>query len=156
MKLLFITIFVGKKQDGMDKKKKFKDTNVGKFLIGEKGLLKQFANVIPDNSVLSAFKGLIVQNNNISQEDKEVALELLKMDSIELQEVSKRWQSDMASDSWLSKNVRPLTLIFFSLAYVVGWFLEYSLADISGVLSIIIAAYFGSRGVEKFTKIKNK
>jgi len=78
------------------------------------------------------------------------------MDSIELQEVSKRWQSDMTSDSWLSKNVRPLTLIFFSLAYVVGWFLEYSLADISNVLSIIIAAYFGSRGVEKYTKIKNK
>ena len=53
-------------------------------------------------------------------------------------------------------STKSLTLIFFSLAYVVGWFLEYSLADISGVLSIIIAAYFGSRGVEKFTKIKNK
>ena len=140
----------------MDKKKKFKDTKVGKFLIGEKGILKEFANIIPDNTVLGAFKGLIVENNNISQEDKDMALELLKMDSIELQEVSKRWQSDMVSDSWLSKNVRPMTLIFFSLAYVIGWFSNYSLADISGVLSIIIAAYFGSRGVEKFTKIKNK
>ena len=30
------------------------------------------------------------------------------MDSQEIQEVSKRWQSDMASDSWLSKNVRPI------------------------------------------------
>jgi hypothetical protein len=139
----------------MAKKKKFIETKVGKFLIGEKGILKQFANVIPDNTVLGAFKELVIKNNDISKEDKEVALELLKMDSIELQEISKRWQSDMSSDSWLSKNVRPLTLIFFSLAYVVGWFLEYSLQDISGVVSIIIAAYFGSRGAEKFKKISN-
>lgn len=136
-------------------KKKFKDTKVGQFLIGEKGLFNQFAEVIPDNSVLSVFKGLILKDNKIPQQDKEMALKLLEMDSIELQEISKRWSSDMASDSWLSKNVRPLTLIFFSLSYVLGWFLEYSLEDISSVVSIIIAAYFGSRGVEKFTKIKN-
>jgi len=154
MKHLYITILEVLKQDGMAKKK-FKDTKVGQFLIGEKGLFNQFAEVIPDNSVLSVFKGLILQDNKIPQQDKEMALKLLEMDSIELQEISKRWSSDMASDSWLSKNVRPLTLIFFSLSYVLGWFLEYSLEDISGVISIIIAAYFGSRGVEKFSKIKN-
>ena len=38
------------------------------------------------------------------------------MDSQELLEVSKRWDSDMASDSWLSKNVRPLTLMYLTLA----------------------------------------
>jgi hypothetical protein len=73
-----------------------------------------------------------------------------------MQEVSKRWQADMSSDSWLSKNVRPLTLIFFSISYVIGWFLEYPLDSISGVLSIIIGAYFGSRGLEKYTKISKK
>ena len=135
--------------------KKFKDTKVGKFLIGEKGLFKQFANIIPDNTVLGAFKGLILENDKISQQEKETALELLKMDNVEMQEISKRWSSDMVSDSWLSKNVRPLTLVFFSLSYVIGWFAKYPLEEISGVLSIIIAAYFGSRGVEKFSKIKN-
>ena len=74
---------------------------------------------------------------------------MLEIDVIEMQEVSKRWASDMASDSWLSKNVRPLTLVFFSLSYVTGWFLEYSLDSITGLLSLIIAAYFGSRGFEK-------
>ena len=78
------------------------------------------------------------------------------MDIIEMQEVSKRWDSDMTSDSWLSKNVRPLTLIFFSIAYVVGWFLNYSLENITGLLSLIVGAYFGSRGLEKFKSIQNK
>ncbi|QDP50535.1 MAG: hypothetical protein Unbinned92contig1002_32 [Prokaryotic dsDNA virus sp.] len=140
----------------MGKIKKFKDTKVGNFLIGQKGLLNALANNLADSGVLGVVKDLIIDDKQITPADKERALKLLEMDSIELQEVSKRWQSDMTSDSWLSKNVRPLTLIFFSLAYVVGWFLEYSLADISNVLSIIIAAYFGSRGVEKYTKIKNK
>ena len=45
-------------------------------------------------------------------EDKEKAMKLLEMDIIEMQEVSKRWESDMKSDSWLSKNVRPMILIF--------------------------------------------
>ena len=82
-----------------------------------------------------------------------MALELLKMDQIELQEVTKRWDSDMKSDSWLSKNVRPMTLVFFSISYVLGWFLEYPLDSITGLVSLIIAAYFGSRGFEKVKAI---
>jgi hypothetical protein len=136
-------------------KKKFKDTKVGQFLIGQKGLLNSLGNNLTDSGILGVVKDLIIADKQITPQDKEHALKLLEMDSIELQEVSKRWASDMTSDSWLSKNVRPLTLIFFSLSYVTGWFLEYSLEDISGVISIIIAAYFGSRGVEKFSKIKN-
>ena len=62
----------------------------------------------------------------------------------------------MTSDSWLSKNVRPITLIFFSVAYVSGWFLNYSLENITGLLSLIVGAYFGSRGLEKFKSIQNK
>ena len=69
-------------------------------------------------------------------------------------EISKRWDSDLKSDSFLAKNVRPLTLIFFSISYVTGWFLEYPLDSITGLLSLIVAAYFGSRGVEKFKSIK--
>jgi hypothetical protein len=136
-------------------KKKFKDTKVGQFLIGQKGLLNSLGNNLTDSGILGVVKDLIIADKQITPQDKEHALKLLEMDSIELQEVSKRWASDMTSDSWLSKNVRPLTLIFFSLSYVTGWFLEYSLQDISSVVSIIIAAYFGSRGVEKFKKIKN-
>jgi hypothetical protein len=82
------------------------------------------------------------------QQDKEMALELIKQDQIEMQEITKRWVAD-ASAGWLQANVRPLTLIFFSVAYVVGWYAGYQLDSIAGVLSLIVGAYFGSRGIEK-------
>ena len=131
-------------------KKKFSETKVGKFLKGAAPkLLNIIGDVFPSVGILSKAKDLIQKDTNISKEDKDIALKLLEIDVIEMQEVSKRWSSDMASDSWLSKNVRPLTLVFFSLSYVTGWFLEYSLDSITGLLSLIIAAYFGSRGFEK-------
>ena len=136
--------------------KKFKDTKVGQFLIGKGGLFDALSNSIPDKGFLGVLKNLISKDDTLPPQDKETALKLLEIDSNEMQEVSKRWQADMSSDSWLSKNVRPLTLIFFSISYVIGWFLEYPLDSISGVLSIIIGAYFGSRGLEKYKKISNK
>tara|TARA_R110000851_G_scaffold221926_1_gene374743 strand:+ start:521 stop:934 length:414 start_codon:yes stop_codon:yes gene_type:complete len=134
-------------------KKKFKDTKVGKFLIGKGGLFDSLSNNIPDKGFLGLLKNLISKDNSLSIQDKETALKLLEIDSIEMQEITKRWQSDLTSDSFLSKNVRPMTLIFFSVAYVVGWFLEYPLDSISGVITVIIGAYFGSRGLEKYKKI---
>jgi len=134
-------------------KKKFKDTKVGQFLIGKNGLFKNLGDVIPTKGLLSVVKNLISKDDSLPIQDKETALKLLEIDSIEMQEVTKRWQSDLTSDSFLSKNVRPMTLIFFSVAYVVGWFLEYPLDSISGVITVIIGAYFGSRGLEKYKKI---
>lgn len=138
-------------------KKKFSETKVGKFLksIGS-SIFGTVGEVLPDKGLLGVLKGLITKSNTLSEEDKKMALKYLEMDIIEMQEVSKRWDSDMTSDSWLSKNVRPLTLIFFSIAYVVGWFLNYSLENITGLLSLIVGAYFGSRGLEKFKSIQNK
>ena len=63
--------------------------------------------------------------------------------------ITKRWEADAKSGSYLAVNVRPLTLVFFSLSYVVGWYLDYPLDNISGVLQLIVGAYFGSRGAEK-------
>jgi len=137
-------------------KKKFKDTKVGKFLIGKNGLFKNLGDVIPNQGLLGVIKKLISKDDTLPPQDKETALKLLEMDSIEMQEVTKRWEADLTSDSFLSKNVRPMTLIFFSIAYVVGWFLGYSLDSITGVLTVIIGAYFGSRGLEKYKKISNK
>jgi len=131
-------------------KKKFTETRIGKFLknVAPK-ILSIIGDVIPSAGILGKAKDLIQKDSNISKEDKDIALKLLEIDVMEMQEVTKRWESDMASDSWLSKNVRPLTLVFFSLSYVAGWFLEYPLDSITGLLSLIVAAYFGSRGFEK-------
>jgi hypothetical protein len=62
--------------------------------------------------------------------------------------VTRRWVADSRS-GWLAQNVRPLTLAFFSISYVVGWYMGYSLDSITGLLSVVIGGYFGSRGVEK-------
>ena len=131
-------------------RKKFKDTKVGKFLSkAAPGLLGTIGDVLPDQGVLGVVKNLIDKDPVLPPEDKEKAMKLLELDMIEMQEVSKRWTADMASTSWLSKNVRPLILVFFSVNYVVGWYLDYSLDSITGLLSLIVGAYFGSRGVEK-------
>jgi hypothetical protein len=130
-------------------RKKFKDTKVGKFLLGKSGLLDSIGDVMPDKGLLGMVKKLIDQDPDIPPQDKETAMKLLEMDMIEMQEVSKRWTADMTSTSWLSQNVRPLTLVFFSVAYIVGWYLDYELDSVAGVLSLIVGAYFGSRGIEK-------
>ena len=111
-------------------KKKFKDTKVGKFLIGKNGLFKNLGDAIPNQGLLGVIKNLSSKDDTLPPQDKETALKLLEIDSIEMQEVTKRWEADLTSDSFLSKNVRPMTLIFFSIAYVVGWFLGYSLDSI--------------------------
>jgi len=135
--------------------KKFKDTKVGQFLNKNgSNIVDIIGSIIPSTRILSIAKELIVKDQSLPPKDKETALKLLEMDSIEMQEVSKRWNSDMTSDSWLSKNVRPMTLVFFSISYVIGWFLDYSLENITSLVSLIIAAYFGSRGFEKVQSIK--
>lgn len=135
-------------------KKKFSDTKVGKFLAKiAPHIYDVTASIIPDAGILNLIKGLIKEDKVLTPETKEQALKLLEMDLIEMQEITKRWDADMKSDSWLSKNVRPLTLVFFSISYVIGWFLEYPLDSITGLLSLIVAAYFGSRGFEKLRAI---
>ena len=134
-------------------KKKFKDTKVGQFLLNNgSGIVNTLGDALPDSGVLGLVKGLIDKDETLPPEDKEKALKLLELDIIQMQEVTKRWNSDMLSDSWLSKNVRPLTLAFFSISYVVGWYANYSLENITGLLSLIVGAYFGGRSFEKTRK----
>jgi len=127
-------------------KKKFKDTDVGKFL------LKKIPNVVgaiagntPVGSVIEA----IIGGSDMPPEDKEVALEKLRLERAEIDGTTRRWVADARSGNWLAANVRPLILIFLTVSYVSGWYLNYPLDDITGLLTIVIGGYFGSRGVEK-------
>ena len=133
--------------------KRFKNTKVGQFLLNNgSGIVNTLGDALPSNGVLGIVKGLIDKDDSLPPEDKEKALKLLEMDMVEMQEVTKRWEADLNSDNKLSKNVRPLTLIFFSVSYVIGWYLEYSLENITGLLSLIVGAYFGGRSYEKTRK----
>ena len=148
-------------------KKKFSETKVGKFLSkAAPGILGTVGDVLPDNGVLGVVKNLISKDEAMPPEDKEKAMKLLEMDMVEMQEVSKRWESDMKSDSWLSKNTRPMSLIFLTISMVFLILLdsfEWSFSVSSGwvdllqtLLVTVYVAYFGSRGAEKFQSIKNK
>ena len=87
-------------------KKKFKDTRVGKFLSkAAPNILKGVSDVVPDAGILKLIGGLIGKDEQLPPKDKEEALKLLELDIIEMQEVSKRWSSDMSSDSWLSQRM---------------------------------------------------
>jgi len=127
-------------------KKKFKDTAVGKFLLGKiPNVVSSIASGTPAGGIIEA----IIGNSNMSEADKEIALEKLKLERAEIDGTTKRWVADARSGTWLAANVRPLTLIFLVISYVTGWFLGYSLDSITSLLTIVIGGYFGSRGVEK-------
>ena len=145
-------------------KKKFSETKVGKFLSKTApSILGMAGDVLPDAGVFGLIKNLIQKDPALPPEDKEKALKLLEQDMVEMQEISKRWSSDMKSDSWLSKNTRPMTLIFLTASLVVIMLLdsfEIPFAVYAGwvdllksLLITVYVAYFGSRGVEKFKKI---
>ena len=98
----------------------------------------------------------------------ELALKLKEIDTrafeAETKAVSERWQADMASDSWLSKNIRPMTLIAIFVAYFL--FASLSAMNINVNESyvkllgewgqLIMLAYFGGRTAEKIMENKNK
>ena len=147
-------------------KKKFGQTRVGKFLkVIAPNILGIVGDVFPSLKVLDKAKQLIKENKYIPTPNKETALKLLEIDFIEIQEITKRWESDNLSDSWLSKNTRPLTLIFLTVSMVFLILLdsleiqfEVSTEWVDLLKSLLITvyvAYFGSRGVEKFKSLGN-
>jgi len=95
---------------------------------------------------------------------KDMKIAELEADKVEAQEISKRWQADMTSDSWLSKNIRPLTLIailggYFVFAMMSAFGLEAnkSYVELLGQWGIVVmTAYFGGRTVEKVMDMKVK
>ena len=76
--------------------------------------------------------------------------------------ITDRWQADMNSDSWLSKNVRPMTLIFLVVSTVLMIFIDAGTIQFTVeekwtdllqlVLITVIGAYFGGRSLEKTKK----
>ena len=148
-------------------KKKFKETRVGKFLsIAAPNILNAASDLLPDAGVLRMVGSLIKGDSAITPKDKEEALKLLEIDIVEMQEISKRWDSDMSSDSWMSKNTRPMTLIFLTVSSVLLIVLDSLDIDfgvssewielLKSLLITVYVAYFGSRGVEKFKYISQK
>jgi|TARA_B100001093_G_scaffold424806_1_gene418091 hypothetical protein len=111
--------------------------------------------------------GGVLDNLTTTKEEK-LAAELKIKDMImgyeaEMQkQVTERWKVDMNSDSWLSKNIRPLVLVFLVVATVLLIFIDagtisFKVQDkwtdlLQLVLITVIGAYFGGRSLEKVKK----
>lgn len=102
---------------------------------------------------------ILTNSGDLSPQQLQMALKELEMDVVEMQEVTKRWESDMTSDSWLSKNIRPLSLAFLTLSLFIYIILDssikgFSIQDgwidlLSSLLLVVYGGYFGARSVEK-------
>jgi len=111
--------------------------------------------------------GGVVDNLTTSKEEKLEAerkiKELVSNYEVEMEKtITDRWKSDMASDSWMSKNVRPMVLIFLVVSTVLLMFIDAGVLSFNVeakwtdllqlVLITVIGAYFGGRSLEKTKK----
>lgn len=111
--------------------------------------------------------GSVIDNLHTSGEEKLAAenkiKELIANYEVEMEKnITSRWKADMNSDSWLSKNVRPLVLIFLVVCTILLIFIDagklnFNVKDsyidlLQLVLITVIGAYFGGRSLEKVKK----
>jgi len=111
--------------------------------------------------------GGVIDNLHTSKEEKLEAerkvKQLISNYEVEMEkQITSRWDSDMKSDSWLSKNVRPMTLIFLVVSTVLMIFIDAGTINfvvepkwtdlLQLVLITVIGAYFGGRSFEKVKK----
>ena len=149
----------------MSDKKKFKETTVGKLLFGAASMINPTLGKVL-SGVSSPQEALAeIGKSKISNDDK-IKLQQMIYDqqNKEIQSITSRWEADSMSDSWLSKNVRPLVLVWcivvFSLAGIldsiesVPFHIGATWNDtFEKVMMAVVLAYFGGRTAEKSTSI---
>jgi hypothetical protein len=130
---------------------------------------------IPDNPTPADVEKLRQLQYEHEERLIELGIEKAKLEQQELEallaaqanqenNVSDRWKADMASDSWMSKNIRPLTLIYILSAYLLfaglsaaGINVQESYVSLLGQWGMLVmTAYFGGRTVEKVMELRNK
>jgi len=120
---------------------------------GTKDLIKGIGNVVDD----------LHTSGEEKLEAAQKIKELVSNYEVEMEKtITDRWKSDMASDSWMSKNVRPLVLVFLVVSTVLMIFVDAGVVSFNVeakwtdllqlVLITVIGAYFGGRSLEKTKK----
>tara|TARA_R110000851_G_scaffold32398_2_gene87034 strand:+ start:1992 stop:2450 length:459 start_codon:yes stop_codon:yes gene_type:complete len=149
----------------MSDKKKFKETTVGKLLFGAASMINPALGKVL-SGVTSPQEALAeIGKSKISNDDKIKLQQMIyEQQNKEIQSITSRWEADSMSDSWLSKNVRPLVLVWcivvFSLAGIldsiesVPFHIGATWNDtFEKVMMAVVLAYFGGRTAEKSTSI---
>jgi len=145
--------------------KKLKNNGKGTFFGNLlRGLVKTGKKASPIFDAITGGKvsdilNAIGSSKELTAVEKEMLVKELEQDVIEMQEISKRWDSDMSSDSWLSKNIRPLSLAFLTLSLFLYVILDSSLNSfkiaeqwislLGNLLMLVYGGYFGARTLEK-------
>lgn len=120
--------------------------------------MKIIDKVIPDPKAKAEAEATIMSMANEARKAE------LEADMKEAEELTKRQQADMASDSWLSKNIRPMTLIailagYFIFAMMSAFNMETNskYVELLGQWGMLIMSfYFGGRTLEKIIDMKGK
>ena len=135
----------------MSEKKKFKDTGVGKFLLDK---IPNGGGAIAGDTPVGSVIQAIIGGSDMSDADKQIALEKLKMERAEIDGTTKRWVADARSGNWLASNVRPLVLVFVMGAFSIWHWI---------IVLIIVLLLFGkgkiptlmgdmAKGIKSFKK----
>ena len=141
-----------------------KKTRIGKFLAGIN--FGKAAEVV-GNVITGNWKGALDvisdKDNGMTDEERAFALQVMQLDMTEMESVTERWVADSNSDSYLAKNVRPLSLIFLTVTTVVLIYLDSYVVEVNvpgewiellkSLLLGVYIAYFGSRGLNKYKTI---
>ena len=149
-------------------KKPFKNTTVGQLLLGAATVINPtLGNVL--QGVTSPKEAIAeIAKSDVSLDDKIKLQQLIyEQQNKEIEAITSRWNADSLSDSWLSKNVRPLVLVWCIVVFSFAGILD-SVESIpftihetwndtfEKVMMAVVLAYFGGRTTEKATSLFKK
>ena len=149
-------------------KKAFKDTTVGQLLFGAASVINPtLGNVL--QGVTSPKEAIAaIAKSDVSLDDKIKLQQLIyEQQNKEIEAITSRWNADSLSDSWLSKNVRPLVLVWCIVVFSFAGILDsvetipFHINELwndtfEKVMMAVVLAYFGGRTTEKASNIFKK
>jgi hypothetical protein len=149
-------------------KKPFKESTVGKMLLGAASLVSPALGGVLSGAISASDAISAITKSSISDEDK-IKLQTLiyEQQNKEIEEISNRWNADSISDSWLSKNVRPMILIWCIVVFTIAGIIDsvetipFQISSLwndtfENVMMAVVLAYFGGRTTEKAANLFNK
>ena len=131
------------------------------------GILSTITGFLSGGDVVKDI-GNVIDNLHTSGEEKAEAERKIKSILVQAeqaaqQQVSARWEADMKHGSWLSKNIRPITLIFLTICFVILSVFDGNMGEFTigaayvpvyqTLLMTVYAAYFAGRSIEKVKKV---
>ena len=145
--------------------KKFKDSTVGKLLFGAASIINPTLGSVLQGVTSPKEAIAAIAKSDVSLDDKIKLQQLIyEQQNKEIEAITSRWKSDSMSDSWMSKNVRPLVLVWCIVVFSFAGILDsvetipFHINELwndtfEKVMMAVVLAYFGGRSSEKVTSI---